>query len=148
MFARYPTVRSAALPSLKMITVGIDMMPSCIGVDGFWSMSIFMTWTLSPSSPWICSTIGAIIRHGPHQVDQTRTRTGFSDFRTLVSKSVSLTVSMFDISTFYSLECGLEGFDSALDLAAGLLSPDFSEVFSDGFSEVFWEVFSEVFSDP
>src|SRR5438093_5934220 len=56
-----------------MMTVGIDIIPSCIGTDGFSSMSIFTTLILSPSSPWICSTIGAIIRQGPHHVAQKST---------------------------------------------------------------------------
>src|SRR5260370_32506664 len=97
MFGRYPTVRSAGLPSLKMITVGIDIMPSDIGVAGFSSMSIFMILTLSPSSPWICSTIGAIMRHGPHQVAQKSTSTGMSDFNTRLSNSPSVTPCTFDI---------------------------------------------------
>src|SRR5438045_9028961 len=91
MFGRYPTVRSAGLPSLKMITVGIDMMPSCIGTVGFSSISIFTTVTLSPSSLRICSTIGAIIRHGPHHVAQKSTGPGLSDCRTVVSNSLSVT---------------------------------------------------------
>src|SRR5438876_11847634 len=82
-----------------MFTVGIDMIPSCIGTDGFSSMSIFMTLILSPSSPWICSTIGAIIRQGPHHVAQKSTSTGLSAFRTAVSKSLSVTSWMFATCT-------------------------------------------------
>lgn len=52
-----------------MIKVGIDMIPSDIEVDGFSSASIFMTLTVSPSSPWICSTI----RQGGHLVAQKST---------------------------------------------------------------------------
>src|SRR6266581_7627628 len=113
-----------------MITVGIDMIPSCIGVAGFWSMSIFSTLILSPSSPWICSTIGAIMRHGPHQVAQKSTSTGLSDFRTAVSKSLSVTVWMSDIkpSFSYSPELDSDVLDSDLlsdlveDSPAGLVS--------------------------
>src|SRR5205814_7289277 len=129
MFGRYPTVRSAGLPALKMITLGIDMTPSCIGTPGFSSMSIFMTLILSPSSPWICSTIGAIIRHGPHHVAQKSTSTGLSAFRTAVSKSLSVTSSMF--ATYIpslnaqSLESDFDSvFDSGLDsdLVSALMS--------------------------
>src|SRR5689334_24936516 len=111
-----------------MITVGIDMIPSCIGTDGFSSMSIFMTLTLSPSSPWICSTIGAIMRHGPHQVAQKSTSTGLSAFRTADSKSLSVTVSISAIKPSYSLELDSDAFDSGLlsaldeDSPAGLVS--------------------------
>src|SRR5437016_14175822 len=102
-------------------------------------MSIFMTLTLSPSSPWICSTIGAIIRHGPHHVAQKSTSTGLSAFRTAVSKSLSVTSSMFATcapslnaqspdSDFDSVfDSGLDSdFDSDLgsDLVSALL-PDF-----------------------
>src|SRR5438270_8257915 len=111
-----------------MITVGIDMIPSCIGTAGFSSMSIFMTLILSPSSPWICSTIGAIMRQGPHQVAQKSTSTGLSAFRTAVSKSLSVTVWISDIKSSYSLELDPDSFDSDLrsglgeDSPAGLLS--------------------------
>src|SRR5438477_3680342 len=134
MFGRYPTVRSAGFPSLKMITVGIDMIPSCIGTPGFSSMSIFMTLILSPSSPWICSTIGAIIRHGPHHVAQKSTSTGLSAFRTAVSKSLSVTSSMFATCTpslkTQSPESDFDSvFDSALD--SGLDSDLVSALMSD-----------------
>src|SRR5437660_7248937 len=99
-----------------MITVGIDMIPSCIGTDGFSSMSIFMTFTLSPSSPWICSTIGAIMRQGPHQVAQKSTRTGLSALRTEVSKSLSVTSWMFATCTYLYLGQSLDAdFDSGFD---------------------------------
>src|SRR5258706_4232818 len=105
MFGLYPTLRSAGLPSLKMITVGIDMIPSDIGVAGFSSMSIFMTLILVPSSPWICSTIGAIMRHGPHQVAQKSTSTAISDLRTEASNSASVTASKCDhYDTLLSVE--------------------------------------------
>src|SRR5438445_10260182 len=107
-----------------MITVGIDMIPSCIGTDGFSSMSIFMTLILSPSSPWICSTIGAIMRHGPHHVAQKSTRTGISDLRTEASNSASVTAWMFDIyDPFLSVERDLDsdfGFDFDSDLDSDL----------------------------
>src|SRR5579859_5023193 len=80
-----------------MITVGIDMIPRSVGVDGFSSISIFTTLTLSPSSPLICSTMGAIMRHGPHHVAQKSTRTGMLDFRTELSNSPSVTDWMSDI---------------------------------------------------
>src|SRR2546425_13356975 len=91
-----------------MMTVGIDMIPSCIGTAGFSSMSIFMTLILSPSSPWICSTIGAIMRQGPHQVAQKSTSTGLSAFRTAVLKTLSVNSLMFGTWTpSYSIYCFL-----------------------------------------
>src|ERR1700682_820435 len=101
-----------------MITVGMDMMPSDIGVAGFSSISIFRIFTLSPSSPWICSTMGAIMRHGPHHVAQKSTSTGISDFSTALSNSLSVTAWMSAIScALYSdLESDLDSdFDSDLD---------------------------------
>src|SRR2546430_17321267 len=90
-------------------------------------MSIFRTLILSPSSPWICSTMGAIMRHGPHHVAQKSTSTGLSDFSTAVSKSLSVTVWMSDIKpSFYSLELESDAFDSGFVsvLAGFLLAPD------------------------
>jgi len=52
-----------------MLTVGMEMIRSDIEVDGISSVSIFKTLTFSPSSPWICSTMGAIIPHGGHHDD-------------------------------------------------------------------------------
>src|ERR1035437_9374020 len=113
-----------------MITVGIDMIPSDIGVAGFSSMSIFKILTFAPSSTWICSTIGAIMRHGPHHVAQKSTNTGMSDLSTELSNSLSVTVCMSDIyDPFLSVESDLDsGFDSDFDsvllsdLVSGLLS--------------------------
>ena len=64
MFGRYPTVRSAGLPSLKMITVGIDMIPYFCAVCGFSSTLSLTIFTLAPSDPEISSSAGAIIRQG------------------------------------------------------------------------------------
>src|SRR2546421_615718 len=72
MFGRYPTVRSAGLPSLKMITVGIDMMPSCIGTVGFSSISIFTTVTLSPSSLRLWLSVGLALGAGFRAIARRR----------------------------------------------------------------------------
>src|SRR4051812_36190488 len=48
--------------------------------------------TLSPSSPAISSSAGAIIRHGPHHSAQKSTRTGPSEPRTSEAKLWSVTV--------------------------------------------------------
>src|SRR6478736_2592453 len=48
--------------------------------------------TLSPSSPAISSSAGAIIRHGPHHSAQKSTRTGLSEPRTSEAKLWSVTV--------------------------------------------------------
>src|SRR5438552_561703 len=47
---------------------------------------------LSPSSPAISSSAGAIIRHGPHHSAQKSTRTGLSEPRTSLAKLWSVTV--------------------------------------------------------
>src|SRR5690348_10359487 len=48
--------------------------------------------TLSPSSPAISSSAGAIIRQGPHHSAQKSTRTGLSEPRTSEAKLWSVTV--------------------------------------------------------
>src|SRR5438067_2822701 len=50
------------------------------------------TVTLSPSSPAISSSAGAIIRHGPHHSAQKSTSTGPSAPNTSVAKFWSVTV--------------------------------------------------------
>src|SRR5512135_3899927 len=124
-----------------MITVGIDMIPRRIGVDGFSSMSIFTTLTLSPSSPLICSTMGAIMRHGPHHVAQKSTRTGTLDFRTELSNSTSVTAWMSDIYEAFSV---LES-DLPSVLPSDLLSDFGSDLVSDLLSDLLSE---ELESEP
>src|SRR5206468_2705803 len=60
--------------------------------SGFSSMLSLATVILSPSSPAISSSAGAIIRHGPHHSAQKSTRTGPSDPRTSEAKLWSVTV--------------------------------------------------------
>src|ERR1700730_17450222 len=79
------------------MTVGMLMMPRLIGVCGFASMSILSTLALTPNSPAMSSTMGAIIRQGEHHSAQKSTRTGSSDFSTVCSNSASVTDSTLDI---------------------------------------------------
>src|SRR5579884_3350165 len=61
-------------------------------MSGFSSIFSFAIVTLSPSSPEISSSAGAIIRHGPHHSAQKSTRTGLSEPRTSEAKLWSVTV--------------------------------------------------------
>src|SRR3954447_17831893 len=61
-------------------------------ISGFSSMLSLAIVTLSPSSPAISSSAGAIIRHGPHHSAQKSTRTGVSEPRTSEAKLWSVTV--------------------------------------------------------
>src|SRR6185312_7102328 len=61
-------------------------------MSGFSSMLSFAIVTLSPSSPAISSSAGAIIRQGPHHSAQKSTRTGVSEPRTSEAKLWSVTV--------------------------------------------------------
>src|SRR5208337_678471 len=65
-----------------------------MGVALLRSTSILPTFTLPSYSRASSSTIGAMARHGPHQVAQKSTRTGVSDFRTSWSKLESFTSIM------------------------------------------------------
>src|SRR5713226_7824710 len=85
-----------------MITVGMLMIPNRPGVAGFWSMSIFRTLILAPSSPARSSTTGAIIRQGAHQAAQKSTSTGSFDCRTVASNSESLTLAMVPTGSGYA----------------------------------------------
>src|SRR5215831_20856187 len=62
-----------------------------MGVDEFRSTSILPTFTLPWYSVANSSTIGAMARHGPHQVAQKSISTGLSDFNTSASKFASVT---------------------------------------------------------
>src|SRR4029077_11222502 len=62
-----------------------------MGVAELWSTSILPTLTLPWYSLASSSTMGAIARHGPHQVAQKSISTGLSDFNTSASKFASAT---------------------------------------------------------
>src|SRR6476659_1610507 len=68
-----------------------------VAVLMFASTSSFVTFTLPSYSAASWSRIGAIIRHGPHQVAQKSTTVSFSCFSTSDSKSASVTVTAFDM---------------------------------------------------
>src|SRR6185295_15322312 len=91
-FGAAPTWRAAISPFLKIIKVGIDMMPYFEATPGFSSTLSFTILTLSPIVPAISSRAGAIIRHGPHHSAQKSTTTGLVDFSTSTSKFASDTL--------------------------------------------------------
>ncbi len=74
-----PTSWSSTLPPLKSISVGMPLTPYLPGVAGFSSTFILATLTLPAYSLDISSTIGAMARHGAHQLAQKSTITGMSD---------------------------------------------------------------------
>src|SRR5436309_6154001 len=88
-FGAAPTWREARSPFLKIIRVGIDMMPYLEAVAGFSSTLSFTILTLPPIVPAISSSAGAIMRQGPHHSAQKSTTTGSALFNTSVSKSLS-----------------------------------------------------------
>src|SRR3978361_1422309 len=91
-FGAAPTWRAAISPFLKIIRVGIDMMPYFEATPGFSSTLSFTILTLSPMVPAISSSAGAIILHGPHHSAQKSTTTGLVDLSTWASKSASETL--------------------------------------------------------
>src|SRR5476651_13327 len=87
-----PTCREASSPFLKIISVGIDMMPYFDAVAGFSSTLSLTIFTFSPNAPAISSKAGAIIRQGPHHSAQKSTTTGPVAFKTSASKFASETL--------------------------------------------------------
>src|SRR3989304_3083093 len=69
-FGTAPTTVSTGFPPLKNNRVGIERTLNRIGVLGFASTSILATFALPSYSCASCSSTGAIIWHGPHQVAQ------------------------------------------------------------------------------
>src|SRR5688572_17559534 len=64
------------------------------GVDGFSSMFILRTVTLSLRSAAMSSSAGAICLHGPHHSAQKSTSTGLEALRTSESNDWSVTLSV------------------------------------------------------
>src|SRR2546423_14030044 len=62
-------------------------------------MSILAMVSLSPFSAAISSSTGATILHGPHQVAQKSTRTGFSLVRTSSTNVASVTFTVLDMDS-------------------------------------------------
>src|SRR5262249_41943502 len=114
-FGAAPTCRDAIWPFLKIINVGIDMMPYLAAVCGFSSTLSLRILTLSPREPAISSSAGAIIRHGPHHSAQKSTTTGLVDFNTSDSKVASETFSTVMGDTSFSLCPGLAEWDGPND---------------------------------
>src|SRR5262245_10904399 len=91
-FGAAPIWREDMLPSLKIISVGIDWMLYFAAVCGFSSTFSLTILTFSPSEPAISSSAGAIIRQGPHHSAQKSTTTGLLAFNTSDSKVASETL--------------------------------------------------------
>src|SRR6185503_12820533 len=103
-----PTWRAAISPFLKIISVGIDMMPYFEATPGFSSTLSFTILTLSPMAPAISSSAGAIMRHGPHHSAQKSTTTGLVDLSTSVSKLASDTLPTAMRHLVIEFESGIE----------------------------------------
>src|SRR5205085_2192304 len=72
--------------------VGILRIPYFSAIPWLLSTSTLPTLSLPLYSLATSSIIGAMARHGPHQVAQKSTTTGRSDFSTWLSKSASTKV--------------------------------------------------------
>src|SRR5438128_7461397 len=92
-FGAAPVWRDASSPFLKIIRVGIDMIPYFCAVAGFSSTLSLTILTLPTIAPAISSSAGAIILHGPHHSAQKSTTTGSAAFSTSVSNVASDTLS-------------------------------------------------------
>src|SRR5450755_5071572 len=100
-FGAAPTWREAISPPLKIIRVGIDITPYLEAVFGLSSTFSLTILTLSPITPAISSSAGAIMRQGPHHSAQKSTTTGPSALSTSASKSLSETLpTAMDITSF------------------------------------------------
>src|ERR1700742_520738 len=91
-FGAAPTWREAISPPLKIIKVGIDITPYFEAVFGLSSTFSLTILTLSPITPEISSSAGAIMRQGPHPSAQKSTTTGPVALSTSASKSASETL--------------------------------------------------------
>src|SRR5207253_191069 len=65
-FGIAPMARSTSLPSLNISRVGMEVMPNFIGTVGFSSTFIFARTALPSYDGASSSTIGPMIRQGPH----------------------------------------------------------------------------------
>src|SRR6202023_1689749 len=92
-FVAAPVWRDASSPFLKIISVGIDMIPYFWVLAGFSSTLSLTIFTLPSSVPAISSSAGAIMRQGPHHSAQKSTTTGPVAFNTSDSKVASETLS-------------------------------------------------------
>src|ERR1700710_1927245 len=91
-------------------------------------MSSFATVSLSPCSRAISSRTGATILHGPHQVAQKSTRTGFSLFSTSSLKVESVTLTGLPIGDppriIGRAECSVGGWCQGWRRRHGTSGPD------------------------
>ena len=69
-------------------------------------MSSFAIVSFSLFSAAISSSTGATILHGPHQVAQKSTRTGFSLVRTSSTNDASVTLTVLDIGFLLQVSSG------------------------------------------
>jgi hypothetical protein len=95
-----PTLVASALPSLKIINVGMLRIPNLGAVASFWSMLNLAILILPANSSAIYSITGAIILQGPHHSAQKSTKTGRSEPRTSASKESSETVKILSLMDY------------------------------------------------
>src|SRR5436190_2724475 len=88
-----PTCRLKVVPFLNTIKVGIDRIWNCWAIRGLSSTFTLTTFARPAYFCAICSTTGAIERHGPHHGAQKSTSTGTLLLTTSRSKVASVTTS-------------------------------------------------------
>jgi hypothetical protein len=91
LFPTAPITVSFFSPLLKIMTVGILLMPYLVAMPGLSSVLSLRHRTWPTYSEASSSIRGAIMRHGPHHGAQKSTRTGISLFKTSVSQVASFT---------------------------------------------------------
>ena len=92
-----PTTVSTFCPPLKIINVGMLLMPYWLATFGFSSVFNLKTLIFPSKSFEIYSTTGATILHGPHHGAQKSTNTGRSLWSTSLSNEESVTAGADDI---------------------------------------------------
>ncbi len=91
LFPTAPITVSFFSPLLKIMTVGILLMPYLVAMPGLSSVLSLRHRTWPTYSEASSSIRGAIMRQGPHHGAQKSTRTGISLFKTSVSQVASFT---------------------------------------------------------
>src|SRR5690625_4406785 len=84
-----PIIWSTTSPFLKIRRAGILRIPYLTETSGLWSTFTFPIFAFPSYSPASSSTMGPIIRHGPHHSAQKSTRTGWSELSTSAEKLLS-----------------------------------------------------------
>src|ERR1700693_3312989 len=90
-FGMAPTARSTSLPSLNIMTVGMEVTPNRCATSGLSSTLSLAMIALSSYVGASSSTKGPMMRQGPHHGAQKSTKAGLPPWITTLSKSLSLT---------------------------------------------------------